>query len=238
MSNRSVAPNGTLPGPVGERSPKGAPDQAGNEITDHAVVPLADLFQRLHSTETGMKAADAAAVLETAGPNQIAAVEHASLAADFLGRFSNPLVLILLFAAAVSAFTGDVPSFVIIATIVLMSVILDVAQERQAQNAADRLRQQVSLSATARFLRPVLRGEIFDGPPEIDGRHRRAHDVFGDGAHVVERIGRFDEDRHLLELVGDGAADAAAAGDDGEGPVLVLREERRLNEIRSHCCWL
>ena len=149
MSNRSVAPNGTLPGPVGERSPKGAPDQAGNEITDHAVVPLADLFQRLHSTETGMKAADAAAVLETAGPNQIAAVEHASLAADFLGRFSNPLVLILLFAAAVSAFTGDVPSFVIIATIVLMSVILDVAQERQAQNAADRLRQQVSLSATA-----------------------------------------------------------------------------------------
>ena len=48
-----------------------------------------------------------------------------------------------------SAFTGDVPSFVIIATIVLMSVILDVAQERQAQNAAERLRAQVSLSAKA-----------------------------------------------------------------------------------------
>ncbi len=149
MSNRSVAPKGALPGPAGERSPKRAPDQAGNEISDLAVVPLADLFQRLHSTETGMKAADAAAVLETAGPNQIAAVKHASLAADFLGRFSNPLVLILLFAAAVSAFTGDVPSFVIIATIVLMSVILDVAQERQAQNAAERLRAQVSLSARA-----------------------------------------------------------------------------------------
>ena len=81
-----------------------------------------------------------------------------------------------------------------------------------------------------RFLRPALRGEIFDGPPEIDGRHRRAHDVFGDGAHIVERIGRFDEDRHLLELVGDGALDAAAAGDDGEGPVLLFGEERRLNE--------
>ena len=149
MSNPSVAPNGTLPGPAGERSPKGAPDQAGKEISDLAVVPLADLFQRLHSTETGLKAADAAAVLETAGPNQIAAAKHASLLADFLGRFSNPLVLILLFAAAVSAFTGDVPSFVIIATIVLMSVILDVAQERQAQNAAERLRAQVSLSAKA-----------------------------------------------------------------------------------------
>ena len=57
--------------------------------------------------------------------------------------------MILLFAAAVSAFTGDVASFVIIAAIVLMSVILDVTQERQAQNAAERLREQVSLSATA-----------------------------------------------------------------------------------------
>ena len=66
--------------------------------------------------------------------------------------------------------------------------------------------------------------------PEIDGRHRGAHDVFGDGAHVVERIGRFDEDRHFLELVGDGALDAAAARDDGEGPVLLFGEERRLNE--------
>jgi len=41
-----------------------------------------------------------------------------------------------------------------------------------------------------RFLRPVFRGEIFNCSPEIDWRHRRAHDVFGDGAHVVERIGR------------------------------------------------
>ena len=81
-----------------------------------------------------------------------------------------------------------------------------------------------------RFLRPVLRGEILDGPPEIDGRHGGAHDVFSDGAHVVEGIGRFDEDRHFLELVGDGALDAAAARDDGEGPVLLFGEEWRLNE--------
>ena len=70
-----------------------------------------------------------------------------SLLIAFAERFSNPLVLILLFAAAVSAFTGDVASFVIIAIIVLMSVILDVTQERQAQNAADKLREQVALSA-------------------------------------------------------------------------------------------
>ena len=74
----------------------------------------------------------------------------------FIERLSNPLVVILLFAAAVSALTGDVPSFVVIAVIVLMSVILDVTQERQAQNAAERLRERVSLTVnTLRDGQPV-----------------------------------------------------------------------------------
>src|SRR5208283_4384212 len=83
------------------------------------------------------------------GPNRIDSAKPKRLLADFLGRFRNPLVLILLGAAAVSAFTGDVPSFVIITVIVLGSVILDLAQERRAENAAERLRDQVSLSAKA-----------------------------------------------------------------------------------------
>jgi len=145
MSQQKAA----VPEPDGARSQKGAPVEAGPEISDPAVVPLADLFQQLHSTEAGLSASAAAAVLETTGPNQIATTKRTSLLTDFIGRFSNPLVLILLFAAGVSAFTGDVPSFVIIASIVLMSVILDVMQERQAQNAAERLREQVSLSAKA-----------------------------------------------------------------------------------------
>ena len=114
-----------------------------------AVVPLPDLLQRLHSTDAGLTASDAAAILEAVGPNRIDTAHRKGLLADFIQRFSNPLVLILLFAAAVSAFTGDVASFVIIAAIVLMSVILDVTQERQAQNAAERLREQVSLTAKA-----------------------------------------------------------------------------------------
>src|SRR5208337_3481844 len=142
----SLTPNATVLAPAGERPSKDAPEHAGPEISDLAVVPLADLFERLHSTDAGLSASDAAAILETVGPNQIDTAKKKSLLSDFIERFSNPLVLILLFAAAVSAFTGDVPSFVIIATIVLMSVILDVAQERQARDAADRLRQQVSLS--------------------------------------------------------------------------------------------
>jgi Mg2+-importing ATPase len=145
----SPTPGAAAPQPAPERSAQGAPDHAAPAISDLAAVPLPDLLQRLHSTAGGLSASDAAAILATVGPNQIDTTHRKSVLADFIQRFSNPLVLILLFAAAVSAFTGDVPSFSIISVIVLMSVILDVTQERQAQNAAERLREQVSLTAKA-----------------------------------------------------------------------------------------
>ena len=126
-----------------------APKPSAAAWSDLAVAPLSDLFQRLHSSASGLTSADAAAILGTVGPNRLEAAKRKSLLIDFVGRFGNPLVLILLFAAVVSAFTGDIASFVIIATIVLISVVLDVTQERQAESAAERLREQVSLSARA-----------------------------------------------------------------------------------------
>ena len=58
-----------------------------------------------------------------------------------------PLVIILLAASALSAFTGDVTSFFIIVVIVVMSVSLDFVQEYRAGQAAERLRQSVAVRA-------------------------------------------------------------------------------------------
>ncbi len=132
-----------------QRAAKGAAEQAPPELADLAGIALADLFQRLHAADTGLDAAEAAARLETVGPNRIDTTKPKHLVIALVERLGNPLVLILLFAAAVSALTGDVASFAVIATIVLISVVLDVTQERQAQNAAERLREQVSLTVTA-----------------------------------------------------------------------------------------
>ena len=71
-------------------------------------------------------------------------------------------MLIFLFAATISGFTGDVPSFAIISAIVAISVVLDVTQERHAQNAAERLRAEVSLSAK------VLRDAKMVDVPSVD----------------------------------------------------------------------
>jgi Mg2+-importing ATPase len=69
---------------------------------------------------------------------------------DSIRLLANPLVIILLVASALSAVTGDVASFVIIVSIVLLSLLLDFAQAGQAQNAVDALRQQVALRADVR----------------------------------------------------------------------------------------
>jgi P-type Mg2+ transporter len=125
-------------------------------VSDAATLPLANLLRNLHSSENGLSASDATDILKRIGANRIDTTKRKSFLIAFVERFRNPLVLILLFAATVSAFTGDISSFIIIAVIVLMSVILDVTQEHQAQRAADGLRKQVSLSAKVlRDGRPV-----------------------------------------------------------------------------------
>jgi Mg2+-importing ATPase len=143
----AVEPTPAAPQPKAEHPRKDGAERAVQELSALAALPLPELLGRLRSSEAGLSASDADAVLKEAGLNRIASVKPKTLLIALVQRFSDPLVLILLFAAGVSAFTGDIPSFVIIEAIVLMSVILDVSQERQAQNAAERLRQQVSLSA-------------------------------------------------------------------------------------------
>ena len=144
-----VAANAAATLSAGKCATTGAAEQAAAGKADLAVLPLGDVLQLLHSTDTGLSATDAASILKTVGPNQTESAKPKSLLGAFLEKFRNPLVLILLFAAAVSAFTGDIASFAIITVIVLMSVSLDVMQEHQAQNAAESLRKQISLSAKA-----------------------------------------------------------------------------------------
>ena len=108
----------------------------------------------------------------------------------FLGRFRNPLVIILLLASALSAATGDVASFIIVFVIVLLSVVMDFVQESRAQNAVDALQEQVALRAqvlrdareTTLLVRQLVPGDVVrlaagDLVP-ADGRLLEAHDFF------------------------------------------------------------
>jgi Mg2+-importing ATPase len=110
-------------------------------------LPLTALFAELDTRAEGLSSAVAAARLAQYGPNLIHGERKSALALEFLRKFRNPLVIILLVASALSAATGDVASFVIIAVIVLISVTLDFVQEHRAGAAAERLRQSVAVRA-------------------------------------------------------------------------------------------
>ena len=108
-------------------------------------IALADLERQLGAGRNGLTSAEAAARRLRYGPNTLEERRRLSLPLKFLSRFRNPLVIILLAAAVISALTGDLTSFIIISTIVLMSAVLDTVQEFRAEQAAEHLKVSVAL---------------------------------------------------------------------------------------------
>ncbi|HEY8050477.1 MAG TPA: HAD-IC family P-type ATPase, partial [Ramlibacter sp.] len=109
------------------------------------------LLHALGSSPSGISQDQAQQRLGRYGPNRIVAPAPRRLLREIAQRLRNPLVLVLLCAGAVSAFTGEGTSAWIIGCVVLLSLALDHFQQRRAEDAAARLSAQVAL--TARVLR-------------------------------------------------------------------------------------
>jgi P-type Mg2+ transporter len=109
--------------------------------------PLSAVKSDLAAMEGGLSSGEAKVRLARFGPNVFRERQEKSLLLQYLAHFKNPLVVILLVASAVSAFTGEVANFLIITGIVLLSVTLDFVQEYRANAAAEKLRASVSVRA-------------------------------------------------------------------------------------------
>jgi P-type Mg2+ transporter len=107
------------------------------------------LFGGLHSSANGLSQSDAQAFLRQTGPNLIRSREQITPLGLFLNQFKSPIVLILIFATIISAFLQDWADAIIILLIVLGSALLSFYQEYNANNAAEKLRAQVSLKTNA-----------------------------------------------------------------------------------------
>ena len=106
---------------------------------------LDELLRRLNAKPGGLADRDAKRRLTEYGPNDALMHRRRPLWRQIIERLANPLIIILLFASGLSAWTGEVTSFVIIVVIILLSVVLDVAQQRRAENTIDALRRSVGL---------------------------------------------------------------------------------------------
>jgi Mg2+-importing ATPase len=97
----------------------------------------------------GLTSQEAEARLGRFGPNEPAAAQRHSLLSAVVHVFMNPLTLILLIAAIVSAFTGDAVDAGIVGVIVLLSGAIDLSQTYRSARAVERLRDEVAPTATA-----------------------------------------------------------------------------------------
>ncbi|MBX3276608.1 MAG: magnesium-translocating P-type ATPase [Acidobacteria bacterium] len=143
----------------------------------------------LSGSRRGLSHSEAARRLSEYGPNEIVQRAARGDLAAFALHFTNPLVLILLVASAVSVFVGEATNAAIIAVIILLSVILDFVQERRSNRAAAALRASVALRATVirdGEARTIPAGDLVqltvgDLAP-ADGRIVQAKDFFVDEA--------------------------------------------------------
>lgn len=110
--------------------------------------PLPGLLQELESTVQGLPQKSVSSRLVSCGPNIVEPRFQRPLLLQFLSRFRNPLVLLLLAASLVSAFTADLVSFAMLIFMVILSVSLDFFQEYRAEQTADALRRTVAVRAS------------------------------------------------------------------------------------------
>lgn len=120
-------------------------------------VSLKELFSNLDTSDNGLTSEMAQQRLVEVGLNVLSSKKKVTPFSLFLNQFKSPIVLILLFATIMSAFLKDWVDATIILVIVLGSALLSFFQEFNANNAAEKLKNQISLKANG----------IRDGKPTV-----------------------------------------------------------------------
>ncbi|WP_297689000.1 cation-translocating P-type ATPase [uncultured Anaerococcus sp.] len=113
-----------------------------------------------HGTDPkrGLTSSEASARLEKYGPNMIESSNKKSIWKKIFEQIADPMVLLLIAAAIVSAFTGDAIECAIIIAIVVINAIMSIIQEGKAEDSVAALQKMSSPEATV--IRDGKRGHV------------------------------------------------------------------------------
>ena len=95
----------------------------------------------------GLSEAEAEKRLKELGPNTLKPKKRTDTFTIFIGQFKSPIILLLFFAAVLSAILGDPVDATIITIILLVSGLLGFWQEYSANSAVEKLLAMVSVKA-------------------------------------------------------------------------------------------
>ena len=127
----------------------------------HYLSETGDVLKEVGSSDSGLTAAEAASRLERDGKNKLAEAKKVSLFRRFLEQLINPMIIVLLAAAAINLATVIIDrvqggnesfaEFIIIVAVVLLNAILGVVQEGKAEQAIEALKEMTA--STCKVLR-------------------------------------------------------------------------------------
>ncbi|MDI6601459.1 MAG: calcium-translocating P-type ATPase, SERCA-type [Thermoanaerobacteraceae bacterium] len=100
-----------------------------------------EVLKELKTEQTGLSSQEVERRLKEFGFNELEAKKGETLFQMFINEFKDFMIMILLIAAAISAFVGEITDAIIIVAIVVLNALLGVFQENRANKALKALKK-------------------------------------------------------------------------------------------------
>ncbi|MEM2094589.1 MAG: HAD-IC family P-type ATPase, partial [Candidatus Bathyarchaeia archaeon] len=137
-----------------------------SEVQAYYAMDVDSVMKMLESTAGGLTEAEARDRLIKFGPNQISERKRVTALHIFADQFRDIFVLMLLAAALISAFIGEVVDAMTISAIIILVAVVGFVQDYRGEKALEAMKKMAA--ATARVLREgreqvVLASEVVPG---------------------------------------------------------------------------
>lgn len=116
-------------------------------MKDWYQMPTDDVLKNMQATEQGLAAEEAAKRLAECGENVLAEGKKKTVLEVFLSQFVDLLVAILIVAAVISAFSGNLESTLVILVVIILNAVLGTVQYVKAEKSLDSLKSLSSPNA-------------------------------------------------------------------------------------------
>ena len=168
-------------------------------VKDWHKLTVEECFQQLETSSRGLTQDEAEKRLVRFGSNEIKEKEKKPAWIEFLEQFNNILVIILIIAAAISAFLGEFVDAAVIFAIVILNAVLGFIQERRAEHALEALKKLAAPKSEV-----IRSGEII----QIDSKELVPGDV------IILKVGyKVPADCRIIEEMNLKADEAVLTGE-------------------------
>ena len=128
------------------------------QVDNDPRLPLAQLYQLLHTGPAGLTTREAGLRRVVVGPNALVRRAERRWTGELVRQFTHPLALLLVVAAVMAALAGTPVLSVAIAAVIVINAAFAFVQEMQAEHAVEAL--AAYLPAHARVLRDGRRVDV------------------------------------------------------------------------------